>query len=167
MADATRLLRLLSIRRAEEQQSRTCMEAAIAELRVLQRASDAAGQRSRFARFLIESSMNSGELEDRIAGLEEMAAADRLRTLLRQKIDRIEPQISELRQRFLAKRIERRQVEMLLGQRRAQAELEAKRKAQMALDDWHRATRVTGRDTLRGSEKAGKKLAGNPKPPGE
>lgn len=138
------LRRLHSIRSAEEQQFRTHMISAFAELRSLHNALERTQERLRLARALIAKSVHTAESEDRIAGLEEAAQADRLSRLLRDRIRAVEQHFARSRAQFLAKRVERRQVETLLDSARKRDAAEASRKAQLALDDWFR-TRPRGK----------------------
>lgn len=136
--------RLHSIRSAEEQQFRTHMISALAELRSLHNALERTQERLRLAQALIAKSVRTAESEDRIAGLEEAAHADRLSRLLRDRIRAAEQHFARSRAQFLAKRVGRRQVEILLDAARKRDAVEASRKAQLALDDWFR-TRPTGK----------------------
>ncbi len=131
--------RLLSIREAEEERSQTGMASALAELHRLEAAIMSTRGRARLARALVASSVKTGEVVDRIAGLEECAIADRLAKILADRIDAARKEVERKRQEFLAKRIERRQVETLCDAMKTQDAVEAKRKIQMALDEWHRA----------------------------
>jgi hypothetical protein len=133
------LERLHSIRAAEEQQQRTQMNAALAELHRLQSALGKTRERLRQARSLVATSVCSGKHEDRIAGIEEAAIADRLAKLLAGKIKTAEQHFIQVRAQFLAKRVERRQVETLLDAAREQSAIEGNRKAQSALDEWFRS----------------------------
>lgn len=146
MAASTSLKRLAAIRRALEQHSRTRMEMAIAELHRLEEASSSARERSKRGRRRIALAVSSGECEDRIAGMAEVAAADRVTALLVERIHSAEQHIRELRDAFLARRIERRQAETLLDTQTAQKTLELSRRSQMALDDFH-LSRNTGPGT--------------------
>jgi hypothetical protein len=132
------LRRLHSIRSAEEQQFRTHMISAFAELRSLQNALERTQERLRLARTLIANSVRTAESEDRIAGLEEAAQADRLTRLLRDRIRVAEQHFVRSRAQFLEKRVERRQVETLLDAARKRDAVEESRKAQIALDEWFR-----------------------------
>ncbi|MGA7241754.1 MAG: hypothetical protein WBX19_01165 [Terracidiphilus sp.] len=69
--------------------------------------------------------------------------AYRLMKILAEKIGAARREVGEKRKEFLAKRMERRQVETLCDAMTAQDAVEAKRKNQMALDDWHRTQRRT------------------------
>jgi|ERR1700739_479636 len=142
MAASHSLRRLHCIRDAEERQRRILMELEIAELRRFESALKDTLKRSRQARALLASSVRSGDQLDRIVALEEMRAAERLAQILRARIDVAQKRVAAVRQEFLAKRIERRQVETLLEAANAQEAIEANRKSQSALDDWHSAQRI-------------------------
>jgi hypothetical protein len=75
-------------------------------------------------------------LEDRLAGLEEARAGLRIRDVLTPRAADAAHVALERREEFLAKRIERRQAETLIESAEAQAELEASRRRQGALDEW-------------------------------
>jgi hypothetical protein len=139
MADSTRLQRLLDIRQAEEERSRQEMETAIAELQNLELADATTHERGKRACRLLASSAQTGDLMDRIAGLHEMATADRLQRMLIKKIDAARKDAQGKRQELLAGRLARRQVEALVDAKSAEARVEANRKIQSALDDWHRS----------------------------
>jgi flagellar export protein FliJ len=141
VATSKGLDRLLAIRKAEEEQVRTEMSSAIAELNSLEAAYARVHVRGREARSLIMSSAESGEFLDRIAGLEAIRAADRLAKVLTGKIDAAAEEVQRKRQKLLAKRTERRQVETLCEAMSAQETVAANRRSQSVLDDWHRSQR--------------------------
>lgn len=133
---------LLRIRYADEEDSRRVVEAADAELRRLHNYVRCASERQRAGRADMARSVISGSTIDRIAGQEEIRTAERLKDLLSERIDRAQQQIALLRREFLRKRMERMQIETLLGSVREQELLQACRKEQSSLDEWHRqATR--------------------------
>lgn len=142
MADSQTLRRLHGIREAEERQSRAHMESALAELRRLENALTNTFKRGKEARALVAASVWSDEQVDRIAALQELATAERLEKILVPRIAVAQTQVETIRQEFLAKRIERRQVESLLDAANAQQAIEANRKGQTLLDDWHNAQRT-------------------------
>jgi hypothetical protein len=144
------LLRLYSIRSAEEQQFRMQMISAFAKLRNLRRALDRTGERLRAARTFIANSVRTAASEDRIAGLEDIAQADRLSRLLRDQILMAEQHLVRSRAQFLAKRVERRQVETLLDAARKRDAVEETRKAQTVLDEWFRSQQGQKRDETSG-----------------
>lgn len=135
------LRQLLRIRELEEEQSRLALELAVSELRRLEQALDASAQWDRRGRGLIDASARSGALTDRLSGLEESRAAGRLKAALTPRIAEEEQEVAALREKFLERRVERRQAETLIEESEARDEIEAGRRHQMALDDWHRSRR--------------------------
>jgi flagellar export protein FliJ len=128
--------RLLRIRNLEEEQERLALESALGELRQLENALKATVERAHRGRVLVGMSARSGELPDRLAGLEETRAAARHRDVLTPRIADAELDVAALRQEYLARRIERRQAETLIEKTEAQDAVEAGRRGQQALDDW-------------------------------
>jgi hypothetical protein len=96
------------------------------------------GDRNRQGRRLIEASARSGELPDRLAGIEEMHAAARYAAVLAPRIQEIQRDVVALRQAFLVKRVERRQAETLIQETEARDAVETGRRDQQGLDDWYR-----------------------------
>ncbi|MGA3263213.1 MAG: hypothetical protein ABSC47_04120 [Terracidiphilus sp.] len=137
MAVSRALRRLLRIRDLEEEQGRLALESALGELRHLENALAATVDRARRGRQLVGASAYSGELPDRLAGLEETRAAGRHATALRPRIADAELDVVALRQEFLARRVERRQAETLIQETEARDAIEAGRRGQQALDDWY------------------------------
>jgi flagellar biosynthesis chaperone FliJ len=137
MAVSRALRRLLRIRDLEEEQSRLALESALGELNRLEHALAATAERDRRGRRLIEASAHTGQLPDRLAGLEESRAADRLVAVLEPRIEAKTEEVTELRQEFLMKRVERRQAETLIRETEARDAIEADRHGQQALDDWY------------------------------
>jgi hypothetical protein len=140
-----KLKRLHSIRSAEEQQMEILMNAELVELRRLQNALETTRERLRRARTLLATSAQSGPVEDRLAGLEEIILSNRLASLLAIRIGTAEQRFLQSRSQFLSKRIERRQVGSLLEEARRQVRIDEARNAQHALDDWARSKTLTGR----------------------
>jgi hypothetical protein len=135
------LRRLLRIRDLEEEQSRLALASALGELHRLEDALAATAQLERRGRSLVGISAGTGELPDRLAGLEEMRTAARRVAALAPRIVDAELDAAELRQEFLSKRVERRQAETLIKETEARDALEAGRRGQQALDDWYRNRR--------------------------
>jgi flagellar biosynthesis chaperone FliJ len=133
------LRRLLRIRDLEEEQSRLALESALGELNRLEHALAASTERDRRGRKLVGASVRSGELPDRVAGLEETQAAGRRAAVLAPRIAQTELAVVALRQEFLGKRVERRQAQTLIEENEARDAVEAGRHGQQALDDWYRA----------------------------
>jgi flagellar biosynthesis chaperone FliJ len=133
------LRRLLRIRDLEEEQSRLALESALGELNRLQHALAASTERDRRGRKLVGTSVRTGELPDRVAGLEETLAAGRRTAVLAPRIAQTELEVVALREEFLGKRVERRQAQTLIEENEARDAEEAGRHGQQALDDWYRA----------------------------
>jgi hypothetical protein len=137
MAVSRALQRLLRIRFLEEEQSRLALESALAELWRLEHALEGSDARDRRGRCLVEASARSGELPDRLAGLEESRAAARVAALLAPRIASAEAEVVDLRQEFLDKRIERRQADTLIRETEDRDAIDTRRRGQQALDDWY------------------------------
>ncbi|HTW60600.1 MAG TPA: hypothetical protein VMD55_02260 [Terracidiphilus sp.] len=129
-----RLLRLLHL---EEEETRRTLESAVGTLRQLENALAAAQQRDRSGRGLVLKSAVSGELADRLAGLEESLAAARRTAALTPRLRDAEQQVAARREVYLAKRVERRQAETLVEQAEARDAFETAHRAQRSLDDGH------------------------------
>jgi antitoxin component of MazEF toxin-antitoxin module len=137
MAISRGLRRLLRVRNLEEEQSRQALESALGELNRLESALTAAAGRERGGRRLIASSARAGQLQDRIAGLEETRSASRQAETLEPRIKAKGEEVTELRQAFVLKRVERRQAETLIQEMEARDAVEAVRRGQQRLDDWY------------------------------
>ena len=132
------LRRLLRIRELEEEQGRIALEAAMGDLSRLTNAQAATVERGRLGRRLVGSSAVSGEFTDRLAGLEETRAAERLARALVPRIADANEEVANMREDYLDKRVERRQAETLIEEAEARDAVDAERKSQQALDDWFR-----------------------------
>jgi hypothetical protein len=137
MAVSRSLRRLLHIRELEEEQCRLALETGQGELNRLENALVATEERDRRGRKLLESSIHSGELPDRLAGLEEMRASTRRTAVLVPRIAKARLYVGMLRQTFLSKRVERRQADSLIQEAEARDAIEAGRRSQQSLDDWY------------------------------
>lgn len=133
------LRRLLHVRELEEEQSRLALESALGELNRLQSALTVATERGRRGRQLVSASAQSGELPDRLAGLEESRSAVRLAKILAARVESAESEVAELRRDFLAQRVERRQAATLIQEMEARDAVAALRRTQQGLDEWHRS----------------------------
>jgi flagellar biosynthesis chaperone FliJ len=131
------LRRLLRIRDLEEEQCRQELEAALGELNGLQHALAATSVRERGGRRLVTVSAQSGQLADRLAGVEETRSAKRRAAALAPRIAAAELDVAELRQEFLSKRVARRQAETLIQDTEALDAIDAGRRGQQAHDDWY------------------------------
>jgi flagellar biosynthesis chaperone FliJ len=138
MAASRALRRLLRIRDIEEEQSRLALESALSQLNRLEHALAATAERDRRGRRLVDASARTGELPDRLAGLEETRAAGRHAAALAPRIGDAELGVAARRREFLLKRVERRQAETLIQEAEARDAVEAGRREQQALDDWFR-----------------------------
>jgi hypothetical protein len=138
MAVSRALRRLLRVRDLEEEQCRLALESAMGDLNRLRNAQQASVERGRRGRRLVESSAHSGELTDRLAGLEETRAAGRSTLALAPRVADAEQEAASLREEYLASRVERRQAETLIQEAEARDALDAERRAQQGLDDWFR-----------------------------
>lgn len=129
-----RLLRLLTI---QEHQCRLALESAIGDLRQLELAFSSTIDQERGGRRLVVTSARTGELPDRLAGLEESHSAERRAAALSSRIEEAERNVEARRQEFLAKRVECRQAETLIREAEAKDAIVTSRRAQQALDDWY------------------------------
>jgi flagellar biosynthesis chaperone FliJ len=141
MAVSNGLRRLLQLRCLEEEQSRTALESAHAEVHRLERALEAAGERNRRGRQLVHQAARTGELIDRIAGIEEGRAAVRLGVMLEAAIVQSKHSADIHREKFQSTRTERRQVETLISDAEAAEALDRDRRSQQSLDDWYGSRR--------------------------
>jgi flagellar biosynthesis chaperone FliJ len=137
MAVSRALRRLLRVLNVELEHCRLALESAIGELARLERAYAATADRARSGRHLVLTSARTGELRDRLAGLEETRAAKRRALALAPRITEAESEVETLRRAFLAKRIECRQAETLIRETEARDAIVAGRRAQQGLDDWY------------------------------
>jgi flagellar biosynthesis chaperone FliJ len=139
MAVSRALERLLAIRKLEEEQTRLALESALGELHRLRSALKAAVARDRRGRQLVAASAQTGELADRLAGLEEMRAAVRQAKIIAARIEHSDIEVAGLRGKFLAKRIERRQAETLIEETKAQDAVTSSRRGQQEMDSLHQS----------------------------
>jgi flagellar biosynthesis chaperone FliJ len=143
--------RLMQVRVLEEELREAALESAVGDLRRMELALVAAKERERSGRQQVTASAKTGELVDRIAGLEETRAALRHGAALKPRIAEAELEVARRRQEFLAKRIERRQVETLIQKTEAEDAVDAGRRAQQELDDWFLSRAQHGRRTNEGA----------------
>ena len=133
MAVSRALRRLLRIRELEEEQGRLALESALGELHRLEHALVATIERKHRGRSLVLSTANTGQLTDRLAGLEETRSA----AALEPRIDGMGIEVAGRRKEFLLKRVERRQAGTLIAETEAQEAIEDGRRGQQSLDDWY------------------------------
>jgi len=137
MAVSRGLRRLMQLRLLEEEQSRLALELSLADLHRLERALEAAEERNRRGRQLVHGAAHTGELTDRIAGIEEGRAAQRQTTMLNAAIIESKIATDVLREKYQVVRVERRQVETVIGKAEAAEAVDAGRRSQQFLDDWY------------------------------
>lgn len=137
MSVSNSLRRLLGIRDLQEEQSKLALESALGELRRLENALRITFERGRRGRGLIHASAQSGQLTDRLAGLEEDRAVNLHVAALEPRIDVKVEEIEELRNAYLSKRVERRQAETLIQEAEAREAMETNRRGQQSIDDWY------------------------------
>jgi len=150
------LRRLLRVRNLEMEQRRIALESALGHLRRLEQVRVAGQQRNLRGRQLIADSVQNGEPTDRQAGLEEMAAAERIRLAVAGRIWNASQEVSRLHQEYLEKRVESRQAETLIQEAASKEAAEAERSAQSRLDDWfrNRLHRLESQSRIRNREAA-------------
>jgi hypothetical protein len=144
MAVSRAMRRLLRVLEMQEEQARVQMELALADLRRLEQALNAAGERERAGRLLVKTSAAASALEnaaarettDRLAGVEESRMASRQAAALKPRIAGAGTTVNERRREFLDKRIERRQAETVIEHAETQESIEARRRGQRESDDW-------------------------------
>jgi hypothetical protein len=129
--------RILRIRQLEEGESRRALEVALAELAQLELALRSSQQRERAGRGLVSASAQSGEIADRIAGIEESRSASRRAVALSLRIQSAEASVANLRRDYVEKRTSRLQAETLAETERARVAATNLRRSQRALDDWY------------------------------
>jgi flagellar biosynthesis chaperone FliJ len=137
MAVSRALRRLLRIRELQEEQSRLALESALGELHRLEHALVTAFEREHRGRSLVQSSAQTNQLTDRLAGLEETRSASLHAAALVPRIDGMGEEVTDLRQEFLSKRVERRQAETLIAETEAREVIVDGRRSQQSLDDWY------------------------------
>lgn len=136
MAVSRAMHRLLRVREMEEELSRAALEKAMGELRRLEAVRKQAVERGRRGRLLVVVSAGTGEIADRIAGLEEICTAQRHVAALTPRIADAELVVSARRGEFLAKRMARRQVETLIRKAETNEAAEFGRREQREADHW-------------------------------
>jgi sirohydrochlorin ferrochelatase len=136
MAVSRPLRRLLGVLELEEEQSRQALESSIGDLRRFEQLLTLVRKKERAGRALVVVSAHTGELPDRLAGLEESRSARRSTVVLEARILDAETQVTELREAYLTKRVERRQAETIIQEIESRDAATAARRGQQALDDW-------------------------------
>ena len=136
MAVSRAMRRLLSVLEIQEDRYRAALASALADLKRLESAMASTTEQDRRGRRLVAASARSGELADRLAGLEETSTARRHAAALTPRITEARLAAGARQREFISKRIERRQAETLIRKTEAEDDLEAGRRAQQGMDDW-------------------------------
>ena len=135
MSVSRALRRLLRVLEIEEEQRRIRLESGLSDLGRLKNALAATDDLDRRGRRLVSESACTGELPNRLAGIAETRAAERVANLLTPRVAEAESAVTGLRQEYLAKRVERRQAQTLVEKAEAEDALEAERRSQQMLDE--------------------------------
>ena len=93
--------------------------------------------REREGRQYIVRSAYTGEVSDRVAGLQESLSAAKLAEALDARMAEVGLVVAECRQAYLGKRVERRQAEMLIRDIESRDAIVSARRSQQDLDDWY------------------------------
>jgi hypothetical protein len=128
-----RLLRVLEL---EEEQRRAQMEETLADLQRLKRALTNAREQEHRGRHMVAEGARANDVVERLAGAEKSRTALRRSTALRPRMAESEKAAGERREKFLEKRIERRQAEAMIERCKAAERAESTRRGQRFLDDW-------------------------------
>jgi hypothetical protein len=137
MAVSRTLRRLLRIRDLQEEQSRLALESSQGELNQLEDALKAIENRDHRGRVLVDASARSGELPDRLSGLEEMRTAIRIAAVLDRRIEAKRVDVANRQLEFQSTRVARKQAESLITDAESIDAVDAGRRSQQALDDWY------------------------------
>jgi hypothetical protein len=129
------LMRLLEVRTLEEELSQAALEDALGYFHLLESALTTAEECERVGWRHVTSSAASADAVDRIAGIEEVRAARRRAASLKPRILDAEGEVAARQAEFLAKRMERRQVETLIQKIETEDMRVAARRAQQEMDD--------------------------------
>jgi len=137
MAVSRTLRRLLRVRELQEEQGRLALESSVGELNRLEDAMRATGSQERRGRLLLDASARSGELPDRLSGLEESRTATRIAAVLTRRIETKKMDVNIRRQEFLELRVARKQAEALIAEAESADAIDSGRRSQQGLDDWY------------------------------
>jgi hypothetical protein len=146
MADSRAMRRLLRVLEIEEEQYRAALDSALGELQRLEGALEATTDQEQKGRQFVLLSAATGELADRLAGLEESHRARLRAAMLTPRIAQSELEVSERRREFLLKRLEKRKAETVIRKTEAENAIVEDRRGQRGLDDWFLARMRRNRD---------------------
>ena len=169
MAVSRALRRLLRIRDLQEEQSRLALESSLGELSQLEDALKSTANRDRRGRRLLDASAHTGELSDRVSGLEESRTAARITAVLAPRIKAKELDVHTRRQEFQAMRVARKQAESLIADQESADAVEAGRRSQQSFDDLYssRLQRARGQQTPGNEPEKGGEVEGGSGASGE
>jgi hypothetical protein len=145
MAVSRALRRLLSVLELEEEQAHATLQRSLGEQHRFEEAHLAVLERERAGRRLLVASAGSGEIVDRLAGMEESRTARRLAGILKTRIAEAAQEVAARREAFLAKRVERQQAATLIEEAQAKEAAEASRRSQQSTDEWFLSRRLRAR----------------------
>ena len=128
------------------------------ELNRLEDALKATENRDRRGRVLVDASARTGELPDRLSGLEEMRTAIRIAAVLALRIEAKKMDVANRQLEFQSTRVARKQAESLITAAESVDAVDAGRRSQQALDDWYSSrsapsTRPVGAGGRRGKRR--------------
>jgi hypothetical protein len=113
------------------------LDSARSELNRLEHALTATVEREQRGRRLLAASVQTGQLPDRQAAMEETHSAGRHAEALGPRIEAKGDEVLDRHEKFLFKRVERRQAETLIIESEAREAIEAERRSQQSIDEWY------------------------------
>lgn len=133
------LTRLLELRKIEEQDQRTLLGLAMAQLHQLQTALELAWSKEKSGRALVRRSVFQSEAQDRYIGLLESLSSSGLAGCYGLRIEQASAQVAELRAELLRKHREREQIQILIRTQSEREIADSLRRLQSQLDEWARS----------------------------
>lgn len=128
--------RLLHLRALEEEQLKLALECSLGELHRLEQALAATRMRESAGRRAFGWAAQSEDAADRVAGLVAWESAQRQARRLESLVSEAGRHAAELREVYLAKRTERRQVETVIHESEGLEAADDARREQRSTDDW-------------------------------
>ncbi|WP_109484622.1 hypothetical protein [Occallatibacter savannae] len=141
MSRARQLRRIRELRLVEEQYQAALLAAGKKQLADLESALHLLRKRQMEGRDLLVQSCIDGDTVSWITALEEVAILRRKADALMAEKPHLEYHVHGLCDRFIAKRIERRQAESILSSVLEEETKRGERQSQATLDEWYRAER--------------------------
>lgn len=139
MPIASSLRRLLRVREIEEEQHKSAMESALADVHQLDATLVSILSRARQGRGLLVQSAQNGDSSDWQAGIEEGRTASDLAILFSERRVSAVIELEEQRSMYLASRTKRRQAETLVEEALIRETRLRSQRDQQALDEWFRS----------------------------